>query len=137
MSPGNPWRTDQHSDKRTKRMLRKNQELAEGRKKVRENFLTYLRTGFPYKMHWQHPLSGEVHDYKKIEQGVMSFRSSYPEQYKVLWAIWMSPDRWRAICEAHGIPSRQHLRYLDCAVDHIFLLLYHEDLVPEGYYESH
>jgi spore coat polysaccharide biosynthesis protein SpsF (cytidylyltransferase family) len=118
------------------RLLHKNKELDKNREIVRENFLTYLRTGFPYKMHWQHPLTGEVHNYKAIEQGVISFRRAYPEQYKVLWAIWMSPERWRVICEAYGVPPTRHKHYLECAVDHILLLLYHPDLAPEGVHEA-
>jgi len=111
------------------RLLQKNEELLSNREKIRENFLTYLRSGFPYQLHWQHPLTGEVYEYKLIEAGVKSFRTHYPEQYKVLWAIWMSPDRWRSVCEAQGIRSAKQKRYLEYAVDHILLLLVHPELM--------
>ena len=118
------------------RLHKQNEERAQARQQIRENFLTYLRSGFPYQMHWQHPLTGKVYSYEEIERGVQSFRRFYPEQYRVLWAIWMSPDRWRVVCEAYGIPHNRQQRYLECAVDHIMLLLCHPDLLANELYDQ-
>lgn len=105
-------------------LLRENEELASRRVDIRRNLIEYLRTGFPYRMHWQHPLTTEIHPYERIEQAVLMVRKHYPKQYRVLWAIWMSPDRWRSVCESLGVSPRRLSDYFAEAMDHLVFWLY-------------
>jgi len=120
----------------SQRLAQENRQTIEGRQQIRRDFVEYLRQGFPYRLHWRHPLTGQVHEYKTIEKALMRFRSHYPQQYKVLWAIWMSPERWTQVCESFGIPPRRYTKYFHCAVDHIMVSLYCINLTPQELLEN-
>lgn len=107
-----------------KRLINENIEISSRRLEIRRHLVEYLRTGFPYRMHWQHPFTGEVHTYETVERAVLMARKHYPKQYKVLWSIWMSPERWREVCRQYDIPPQRYSDYFDQIADHIVFWLY-------------
>lgn len=107
----------------------KNEERQVNRRNlIRSSLLTYLQSGFPYKLAWQHPLTRKIYKHAQIEVAVRQLRDVYPNQYKVLWAVWQAGENWLAMSVKYDVNPTQYHRKFHRAVDHIMTYLLYPEL---------
>ncbi len=99
---------------------------------VRSNFLTYLKTEFPYYRNWTHPTTKEVFDYRYIKETIEEYKEYSPGFYRALWALWTTQATRAFISENFNYSGSTIRRRWDKGIDTILLMLLFPELkVPQ------
>ena len=99
---------------------------------VRRSFLNYLRTEFPYKENWTHPV-GHVIKHALILKTLKDYMQMDHVGYKALWYLWTCQGTRSFIAVQLNHSSTTIKRRWDQSVDRVMLMLLFPELQPESF----
>lgn len=98
---------------------------------VRKSFLHYLKNDFPYGVDWIHPSSKEVWSSEQIKDTLVRVKRLNPENYKVLWALWMTKETNEFIARRLCYSTTVIKKKWEKAINAVMILLLYPDLDDE------
>jgi hypothetical protein len=103
-------------------------EATDKTKTVKKSFLYYLKNQFPYDLDWSHPTSNMVWKNSEIKEALIKLKTTCPESYKVLWALWTTRETTSNLAKRFSYSTTVIKSRWERAVNIFMTILYYPDL---------
>lgn len=111
--------------------MEQEQEQISRRHLVRKSFLNYLKNEFPYECDWVHPTSHKLWKCSQIKEALSRIKRLNPENYKVLWALWMTRETTEFLAQRFCYSTTVIKKKWERAISTVMVLLIYPELDDE------